>query len=404
MSRFGKRLVLVWAFAEATAFTRAEVPRLWVRNRPVLENKVDALVCQLLPEGSSAFEGKNILEILVATASVETTPPVEVEADDDVALLTASAAELSRWMDDARTRLTGVVSGTFPSGVQQALHDTLNRMRRLLRQESPSPLGVRGSIHGTKIQLHLLTGAATPTEPLTTWKELPDDGIFAGSTRHAKVLESWLSALWAVPVRGIASEQVREIALAARFDRSPTPDVLFVLPAEEETPLRALLKVVLHTFAPNLPMSEVKTEKRHVLRWADASGWTFPVQISGAPARMGFWHAREDKHLLVAVGERPDALDWYFGAKRHRRILGEKEPPTNGDPIWWFSPTRMLSERARVDPSPESQVLRQLFEGFPSSFSVKSRREGGVETLTLDVGEWGAFFSALDAVAALSEK
>lgn len=404
MIRFGKRLVLAWALTEATTFSRAEAIRLWIRDRPTLEKKVDSLLRQLLPEGSSTFEGKKVLETLMKTASVETTPPIEVEANDDGALLAASAEDLSRWIEDVRTRLTGVVSGTFPLGVRQALHETIDTMRKLLRQESASPIGVRGSLTGTTIRLHRLTGVATSAEPLTLWKELPDDGIFVGATRHAKVLESWLSVLWAVPVIGMTSETFREVALAARFDRSATPDVLFLLSAEGEPLLRELLKIVLRAFAPNLPMEDVKTEKRRVLRWIDASGWTFPVQISGAPDRVGLWHAREEEHLLVVVGERPDALDWYLGAKRHRRTLGEKETPPHGETIWWFSPTRMLSERTRLDPSPESQVLRRLFEGYPSSFSIKSQREGGVETLTLDLGEWETFLSALDAVVALSEK
>ena len=229
------------------------------------------------------------------------------------------------------------------------------------------------------------------------------------------VIESWIAALTGVSVTGLVLpvEPVREIAVAARFDRAMIPDILIVVPLSgdaRDAVLRALLRMKIGSFAANLPMSEVKTEKRRVLRWTDAHGWTFPVQVNAtdAPKRIGLWHANDGDSLLIVLGERPDALDWYVGAKRRHRTFGdlERDASATGDAAWRFSPTTALRETARVRgvAALECRTLSRLLERLPSSPSVVGSHENdnGVDVVTFDVGEWASVLAALDAVNALS--
>jgi hypothetical protein len=399
--------------------TLADNPRLWIRDRVALEREVDALIRTILPADTGASGSTALLDALLLTGIVETQAPTGVDPDDDLALVGSSAA-LSAFVASARTRLTGEVADIRPSKSPDVLRRTLDTIKGLVRSNAQPSVTLTARGDGSTIRFRRSAGGhkALPT-PLRAWSVLPSDAVFAGAARlepdGAGVLESWITALTGAPAAGITlpTDAKQEVAVAARFDRSAIPDLLFVVPSPGErrdAVLRALMRTAIATFAPNLPMSAVKTEKRRVLRWVDANGWTFTVQpnVPDVPARLGIWHANDGDSLLVAIGERPDALDWCLGAIRRHQTLGDLSDSAVAphDVVWWFSPTAMLRETARLcgATSPACRTLSRLLERLPSTPSVIGSRDhdSAVDAVTFDVREWASLLSALDAVSDLN--
>jgi len=385
------------------AANAGEVPTfsVWVRDHASLERKIEALVRYLLPEADDVPSARSLLSALLERGALESTPPPGVEPDDD---LVWSGSFASAWV------ATNAGAETTPSATRELLRRGVETVGALVGQFSSVRWAVR--IEGSTVHLRSVsdTVVESPT-PLNAWKALPSDAVFVGSVRWgtegATFIERWTATLTGVAMRvpAVPEGGTGEIGVAARFDRTTTPDLLFTVTGDgRDVFLRELLSAALRAFAPNLPISAVKTEKRRILRWADADGWTFPVRLDvpSLPPRMGVWHATDGENLLIAVGERPDALDWYHGAKRRRRTLGEVRADVSvyGDAAWWFSPTAMLREMARVRgvSSPECATLSRLLEQVPASLSVFGSAEKETTRVTFDVREWGPVLAVWEAV------